>query len=146
MAKSEKRRQAAAQKKKDKAEERRKRAASKAHDLTFEGQVSRLAALSKHSGQIVKLLLEGLSPKDVASRLAVEVKEVDQVLSAFNRLPRGIQDLMTSYPQALENGKLIPAIRAASKLVSRGVLGGADFSSEAQEKLVEILQEGRNNS
>jgi hypothetical protein len=144
--KSERQRQAAAQKKKEKAEERRKRALKSAHGKTFEGQIERLSALSKHSGEIVKLLLEGLDPGAVASSIGIEVQEVDGVLAAFNKLPSQLQDLMTRYPQALKNGMLIPAVRVASRLVRRGVHGGADFSDDAYQRLHEILSQGRNPS
>lgn len=144
--KSERQRQRAAEKKKEKAANRKRRAASRSDESALDRQIVKIAALSKHSGQIVSLLMTGRSQSEVSAQLEVSTDEVYQVLTAFEKLPQGIQDIIVKYPEALKNGKLVVALKEATKLVSRDVRGGAHFSIAAQQKLVDILQQGRNTA
>ncbi len=142
MAKSEKRRQKAVEKRKRKAKERGKKAATRTSEQTFEGQVSQLAALSTHSGTVVKRLMEGLEPEQVAVELELKVEKVYEVLEAFDKIPRAIQEMITTYPESLANGKLVEAIKVGSRIIVRGVKNGYDASANARSKILDLLQEG----
>ncbi len=142
MAKSERQRQKAAEKRKRRAKEKKALRPPDSRTIWMKC-LHDVTTLSNHSGNIVKLLKEGLSEKEAAQQLGIKPEEVAAVHTAFNRLPHAIKDIAIRYPGALENPKFCEGLLEATKRLKRNKHGDVDYSSSDLTHLHSLLQQGR---
>jgi hypothetical protein len=143
MAKSERQRQLAAEKKRRKDRKRAAKRRPESFKVSVTKQLQTISTLSSQSGEIVRLLMDGLTEEQSAQQLGIATQEVSSVVKAFNRLPDGIKDVVTRWPEAFKNPKFLDGLLEASKRFKRDKLGCVDFSSSDLSHLNSLFQEGR---
>lgn len=143
MAKSERQRQRAAEKKRRREKEKEAARRPESFQVSVTKQLRDITTLSSQSGEIVQLLMDGLSEEQSAQKLGIETAEVSAVIKAFNRLPDGIKDVVMRAPGTLRNPKLLDGLLEASKRFKRNKLGGIDFTPADLTYLESLLKEGR---